>query len=243
MTLDGEPPLTLEPRDPPPPPRRRIGGKALLAGVALAGVLGIGLGLAARPQLITDLAARTPMAPVAKPAAQPERHMDIVMAELPPAAPSPPAPPLETLPPDMVEAPPPGVAPMPAEPAPAPIPRPAPAAPRAPQAASAPQAPIAPDPTWGERPSFDCRNAASLAEEMVCTDAVLAAADRHMARAYRRAERSGAPIEALREDQDDWLAYREEAALRSPRAVAAAYDRRIGELEAIAAGRARLGGR
>ena len=34
---------------------------------------------------------------------------------------------------------------------------------------------------------------------MVCTDAVLAAADRHMARAYRRAERSGAPIEALRE--------------------------------------------
>ena len=29
----------------------------------------------------------------------------------------------------------------------------------------------------------------------------------------------------------------------SPRAVAAAYDRRIGELEAIAAGRARLGGR
>ena len=55
--------------------------------VALAGALGIGLGLAARPQLITDLAARTPMAPVAKPAAQPERQMDIVMAELPPAAP------------------------------------------------------------------------------------------------------------------------------------------------------------
>ncbi len=49
MSLDGEPPLTLEPRDPPPPPRRRIGGKALLAGVALAGALGIGLGLAARP--------------------------------------------------------------------------------------------------------------------------------------------------------------------------------------------------
>ena len=89
MTLDGEPPLTLEPRDPPPPPRRRIGGKALMAGVALAGALGIGLGLAARPQLITDLAARTPMAPVAKPAAQPERQMDIVMAELPPAAPPP----------------------------------------------------------------------------------------------------------------------------------------------------------
>ena len=52
----------------------------------------------------------------------------------------------------------------------------------------------------------------------------------------------GTPILQI-EDQDDWLAYREEAALRSPRAVAAAYDRRIGELEAIAAGRARLSGR
>ncbi|WP_436059672.1 MULTISPECIES: lysozyme inhibitor LprI family protein [unclassified Phenylobacterium] len=243
MSFDGEPPLTLEPREPPRPPRRRLGGKAVLAGLALAGVLGIGLGLAARPQLITDLAARTPMAPAAAPAAQPERQLDIAMAELPPAPPPPPAPPLETLPPDMVE-PPPGLAP---EPPPAPIaqvPRPAPAPPRAPQAPWAPEPPVAPDPTWGaERPSFDCRNAASLAEEMVCTDAVLAAADRHMARAYRRAERSGAPVEALREDQDDWLAYREEAALRSPRDVAAAYDRRIGELEAIAAGRARLSGR
>ena len=169
--------------------------------------------------------------------------MDVVMAEPPPAPPPPPGPPLETLPPDMVE-PPPGLAPPPPEPPPAPIPRPAPAPPRAPQAPWAPQAPVAADPVWGvERPSFDCRNAGSLAEEMVCTDAVLAAADRHMARAYRRAERSGAPIEALREDQDQWLAYREEAALRSPRAVAAAYDRRIGELEAIAAGRARRGGR
>jgi uncharacterized protein YecT (DUF1311 family) len=241
MTFDGEPPLTLEPRDPLPPPRRRSGGKALLAGVALAAVLGIGLGLAARPQLIPDLAARAPMQPAA-PAATPERQLDIAIAELPPAVPPPPAPPLETLPPDMTE-PPPDLAPLPPEPPPAPIPRPAPAPPRAPQAAWAPEAPAAQDPTWGERPSFDCRNAASLAEEMVCTDAVLAAADRHMARAYRRAERSGAPIEALREDQDDWLAYREEAALRSPRAVAAAYDRRIGELEAIAAGRARLSGR
>lgn len=140
--------------------------------------------------------------------------------------------------------PPPGLAPPAPEPPLAPIPRPAPAPPRAPQAPWALQPPVAADPVWGvERPSFDCRDAGSLAEEMVCTDAVLAAADRHMARAYRRAERSGAPIEALREDQDQWLAYREEAALRSPRAVAAAYDRRIGELEAIAAGRARRGGR
>lgn len=239
MSLDGEPPLTLEPRD-PRPPRQRGGRKALLGGVAIACVLGVGLGLAARPQLITDLA-RPPMQPAA--ASAPERQMDVVMAEPPPAPPPPPGPPLETLPPDMVE-PPPGLAPPPPEPPPAPIPRPAPAPPRAPQAPWAPQAPVAADPVWGvERPSFDCRNAGSLAEEMVCTDAVLAAADRHMARAYRRAERSGAPIEALREDQDQWLAYREEAALRSPRAVAAAYDRRIGELEAIAAGRARLGGR
>lgn len=239
MSLDGEPPLTLEPRD-PRPTRPRVGRKALLGGVTIACVLGLGLGLAARPQLITDQA-RPPMQPAA--ANAPEGQLDVVMAEPAPAPPPPPGPPLETLPPDIV-APPPGLAPPPPEPPAAPIPRPAPAPPRAPQAPWAPEPPLAADPIWGvERPSFDCRNAGSLAEEMVCTDAVLAAADRHMARAYRRAERSGAPIEALREDQDEWLAYREEAALRSPRAVAAAYDRRIGELEAIAAGRARVGGR
>lgn len=236
MTFDGEPPLTLEPRD-PSPPRRRMGRKAMLGGVAIACVLGVGLGLAARPQLVTDLMPRAPMKPAAP--AAPERQMDIVMAELPPAAPLPPGPPLETLPPELAGGPPP---PSPPEPLP-PLVQPAPQAPIAPEPPWAPEAPVAPEPPGAARPSFDCRNAASLAEEMVCTDAVLAAADRHLARAYRRAERSGAPQEALRADQDAWLAYREEAALRSPRAVAAAYDRRISELEDIAAGRVRYGRR
>lgn len=233
MTFDGEPPLTLERRDPAPAPRR-ISRKAMLGGVAAACVLGVGLGLAARPQLITDLMPRAPMQPADH--AQPERHMDIVMAELPPAAPAPPGPPLETLPPDIAGAPLPA---SPPEPPLAPIARPAPQAPIAPEAPWAPDAPIAREPPGSARPSFDCRDAASLAEEMVCTDAVLAAADRHMARAYQRAERSGAPYQELRADQDAWLAYREEAALRSPRAVATAYDRRIAELEAIAQGRRR----
>lgn len=233
MSFDGEPPLTLERRDPAPAPRR-IGRKAMLGGVAVACVLGVGLGLAARPQLITDLMPHTPMQPAAP--AQPERQMDVVMAEPPPAVPPPPGPPLETLPPEMAGPPLPA---SPPEPPLAPIARPAPLAPLAPEAPWAPDAPIAREPPGSERPSFDCRDAASLAEEMVCTDAVLAAADRHMARAYRRAERSGAPYEQLRADQDAWLAYREEAALRSPRAVASAYDRRIAELEAIAEGRRR----
>ncbi|WP_312161265.1 lysozyme inhibitor LprI family protein [Phenylobacterium sp.] len=235
MDHDGEPPLTLEPREPAPAPRR-LGRKALLGGVAAACVLGLGLGLLARPQLITGGARPAPMQPAAQ---APERQMDIVMADPAPE----PRPPLDTLPPDLA----PDLAgqPPPAPlPPPAPIARPAPQAPIAPEAPWAPEPPVALDSAWrepirAERPSFDCRQAQSLAEEMVCADAVLAAADRHMARAYRRAEQSGAPYEQLRADQDAWLAYREEAALRSPRAVAIAYDRRIAELEAIAQGRRR----
>ena len=58
MSLDGEPPLTLEPRD-PRPPRQHVGRKALLGGVAIACVLGVGLGLAARSRPM-EIPARRP---------------------------------------------------------------------------------------------------------------------------------------------------------------------------------------
>jgi uncharacterized protein len=80
----------------------------------------------------------------------------------------------------------------------------------------------------------DCGRAPSPAAAMVCADPDLARADRRMARAFRAAALSGAPLDQLRAEQDDWLEIREDAAERSPRAVAQVYDQRIGELEAMA---------
>lgn len=79
-----------------------------------------------------------------------------------------------------------------------------------------------------------CAAAASRAAQMVCGDPDLVAADRELNQAYRRALRSGAAPEQLRQDQRDWLAIREDAALRSPEALASAYDQRIDELNQIA---------
>jgi uncharacterized protein len=85
------------------------------------------------------------------------------------------------------------------------------------------------------RASFDCTTARSGAERMVCSDAELAAADREMARAYRRAMLSGLmPPQELRAEQRDWMDIREDAARRSPRAVASIYGQRIDELNQMA---------
>lgn len=230
--MNGEPPLTLEPRDPRRP--RRLGGWAMLAGVALAGALGLALGLAMQPQLISDL---MPKGGAPSPAAEetgPAKGMDIVMAEPPPEAPLPQRPPLETMGPDLAIYDPPGVAeapqpPIPPEPMTAPVAQIPRHAPMPPLARAAPEATLA-----TRRPRFDCRDAGSLAEELVCTDAVLIAADRQLNRAYDRALRAGAPEDELAADQDEWMASREDAALRSPRALARLYDQRIAELNAWA---------
>jgi len=79
-----------------------------------------------------------------------------------------------------------------------------------------------------------CQAVRGRAAHMVCADPDLAAADRELHRAYRRALRSGVPPEQLRDEQDDWLAIREDAARRSPRAVASIYEQRIHELDRIA---------
>jgi uncharacterized protein YecT (DUF1311 family) len=79
-----------------------------------------------------------------------------------------------------------------------------------------------------------CDGAGGRAAQMVCADPELSAADRELNRAYRRALRSGAAPEQLREEQRDWLSIREDAARHSPRAVANIYDQRIDELNRIA---------
>jgi hypothetical protein len=85
---------------------------------------------------------------------------------------------------------------------------------------------------YAGRPSFNCRYARSRAEQMVCDDPRLAAYDRRLARAFRRAVDNGAPFDRLRAQQDRWLAARERAAV-SPEAVGMVYEQRIAELEDI----------
>jgi uncharacterized protein YecT (DUF1311 family) len=79
-----------------------------------------------------------------------------------------------------------------------------------------------------------CSGARGRAAQMVCADPELAADDRELNRAYRRALRSVSSPEQLRAEQRDWLAIREDAARRSPRAVASIYEQRIDELNRIA---------
>jgi uncharacterized protein YecT (DUF1311 family) len=93
---------------------------------------------------------------------------------------------------------------------------------------------VAPSPSPQARAGFDCGGAGGVAEQMVCSDPDLAAADRDMSRAYRRALRSGASPGALRADQRDWLGIREEAARHSRQALAQVYQQRIDELNAAA---------
>lgn len=228
MTFDGEDerPLVWDAIQGPPRPRPRLGGKALAGGVAIACVLGLGLGLAARPDLIGRAEKPSPMQPRAATA---EGQIDIVMADPPPAPPVRRSVPLETMSPDLIQA----------SPKPPPLSVADPDEPRQAPSRAAPEAGVnasvrAPDPIGVVRPSFDCRRARSPAEEMVCADPDLAAADRRLARAFQRALRAGTPYDLLRAEQDDWLEIREDAARRSTRAVAAVYGQRIAELDAMA---------
>lgn len=86
------------------------------------------------------------------------------------------------------------------------------------------------------QPTFDCASAVGAAETMICADPRLAAADRRMARAWRRALDAGAPAWRLRRDQRDWMIAREAAARSAPEEVAELYNQRIAELEALAVG-------
>lgn len=74
-------------------------------------------------------------------------------------------------------------------------------------------------------------DADSRAEALVCGDPKLAAADRRLTAAYRRAVQAGASPDRLRRQQGRWLAARETAAEEAPWAVAQVYEARISELE------------
>jgi uncharacterized protein YecT (DUF1311 family) len=212
----------------PPPltesqPRGRgpIDGRTLLVGgVAAAVLLGVGLGIWARPKL-APAPVRAPMQAVTPPG---EGHVQILVNPVKPMPPPKPGSPLQVLPADMAAA-----APRPPEP---------PAAVADSAFAEAPAnlgpAPVAQVPRTA-RPSFDCAGSLSPAQEMVCADPRLAAADRRMAQAYSRAIQAGVPPEDLRAEQRDWRAIREDAAEESPRAVAQVYDQRIRDLEDMAA--------
>lgn len=243
MSFEPEPPLTLgDPhRAPPPPSGKRPGGRGpLLVGAAVLIALGVGAAVMARGGLPGG-------------AAGDARKMDIVMGERPPEPKLPPVgEKLETLSPQTVARAelPPAQAQLPPEPVMGepPLPpqaREAPQAPeppwpqaprRAPRPPEPPPAPVAREPTPFVVVGVDCADTRSLADEMTCSDPGLTAADRQMVRAFRRAVRAGVPYGQLRAEQNDWMAMREDAALRSPRALARLYDQRIDDLNALADG-------
>lgn len=213
------------PRRPAPPTRRSSTRALVIGGVAAALALGVLSGFLARPELIGSRPQATePPTDLAPPGAA-----QLPIAVSPPPAPQPlPGAPgrLETLPPEMAAA-----------------TRPRSASDDAAASAPSPEIDVidAPDadaaaPVPRHRASFDCATARPGAEEMVCSDAALAAADRRLARAWRRAEAApGVPLPDLRREQRDWAAIREDAARHSPEALADVYDQRIRELNEIAA--------
>lgn len=226
-----------------PPPRRRFAMPAmnrrnLAIGAGAAVAMGLVFGLWARPNIAKD------------PSDAAERTAPAVPIEV--TRPPPPEPlrsdgKLEVLSPDQAAAARVAQAPAPSY-APPYVPAPPPPLPEA-QARLAPPAAQMTTPTPAVRQAQpiavpparsgagDCAGARSQAESMVCGDPDLAAADRELNRAYRRALQSGAaPPGAIRADQRDWLAIREEAARHSRRALASVYQQRIDELNAASQG-------
>jgi uncharacterized protein YecT (DUF1311 family) len=216
----------------PPPPRRRLPrptARNLAIGTAIALALGIGGGFLLRPNIDNANIGEPPKPMAALP----------IQVEHPPPETVTSNGKLEVLPPDQAAAAratitTPNVSAEFSLPA-APPPAPEPIAPRVadarplvapPAVRSGPPIP-APLPRTGP----DCSGARSAAEAMVCNDPDLAAADRELNRAYRRAMQAGAvPPGVLRADQRDWLAIREDAARHSRRALAQVYQQRIDEL-------------
>jgi uncharacterized protein YecT (DUF1311 family) len=223
-----------EPQGSAPP---AVSRKLLIGGVAGAVALGLVFGLWARPNFGEDGKAREPMRPV--PQSQAALPIEVTAPVMPPVPKSTGR--MEVLPQDMARGaalPPVTVVPssrvIAVEPVPAPPPQERVVAPS--PVAVSPQPRDASARVAGAEPSFDCRYARSNAEQMVCGDPRLAAADRRLDRAFNRAVAAGVPARELRAEQDDWMQIREDAARRSPRAVASIYEQRIQELNELADG-------
>ena len=100
-----------------------------------------------------------------------------------------------------------------------------------------PTDPLAAQPERKAAPSFDCGNARTSGERMVCGDPALADLDRAMAAEYSRAVAASTPAQQalLRQTRDRFLGYRD----RCPNSacVGAAYSDRIREIRDIMGGR------
>jgi len=216
----------IAPSETPAHPAWRRGRRGLVAlGAGLMVVVGLGLVLAR--------GGAGPAAPVDG------TTLDVEVAALaPPPEPGPPEAPLDVLPDDMVAAAP--VAQVPQ----APVPEEEPPAAAAPSPAERGAARSSADSSGPEAvsadvadggPSFDCRQARSRAERMVCADPRLAQADLRLDAAYRAALDAGVPAWRLERQQRRWLRAREDAAFEAPQAVAQVYEARIAELNDLAA--------
>jgi hypothetical protein len=95
--------------------------------------------------------------------------------------------------------------------------------------AAPPAAPLAAPLAAPVAASVACKPNAGVAEAMICANPALAAAERDTRRATRRAVAAG-----RHPDEAAWLAVREEAAQRSPAALAVAYRRHITALNRLA---------
>ncbi|MGZ3403303.1 MAG: lysozyme inhibitor LprI family protein [Phenylobacterium sp.] len=218
-----------------PPPvasvsHRPTRGVVVAGGIAIALGLGLAVGFMARPEL--DTASDIPARPMSAAAPGAQQGLTIQPGAPQAVATVKPSGKLQVLPPEMAGA---------ARTIPAAAPSAAaPAAVRdvsdvVREPASAPPPAPRVDPPYPRFAAAEGACAGGAAAQMVCADPELGAADRALNQAYRRALRSGAvPPDELRADQQDWLAIREDAARRSPRALARAYDRRIDELNELA---------
>lgn len=95
------------------------------------------------------------------------------------------------------------------------------------------------------RPSFDCATARSAAERAICAAEDLAGLDREIAAAYAAARRlhpSSRTREALRDQQREFLAYRDSIAESDPAALAETLATRRDALARIAAPRTGFAG-
>jgi uncharacterized protein YecT (DUF1311 family) len=128
-----------------------------------------------------------------------------------------------------------------------PVPQPPVAAPAAPAPVQAPQTAEPPAqaprprpeqraqaPAGSARPSYNCRQAGTRTERMVCANSGLAASDRRMASAYyaAMAQTDGETRGRLRRTRDRFLARRERCANQA--CVAAVYEERVREIREIA---------
>jgi len=228
--------LTLAPReawDEPAPPSRGVGPAVAAALVVLA--VGAGFALTRGGGSTANPPAPLPTAaPALRAEATPPRNTEVATATAIPAAVAAPSKPVRQDRARQLQRSPPSVARLPEVADPPPRFVDSQVSSNASVSLPEPLAPVAPPAPARIRPSFDCGGGLTRAQQVVCGDPRLAAADRRMSRAYAEALAVGGSGEELAAEQSDWLEIREDAARYSNRAVLNIYEQRTRELEALA---------